>query len=132
MDQIVARALERHHHDIADSFAESLSDFGEILGDGRIAVILDMGILVRSARPSTLAAKPPEPELVPKAQLALVVDDSITVRRVTQRLLERNGMRVITAKDGLDAMEKLQPLLDAYAAQPQLAERFAASTRARR
>jgi chemosensory pili system protein ChpA (sensor histidine kinase/response regulator) len=39
---------------------------------------------------------------------ALVVDDSITVRRVTQRLLERNGMRVMTAKDGIDALEILQ------------------------
>jgi chemosensory pili system protein ChpA (sensor histidine kinase/response regulator) len=37
-----------------------------------------------------------------------VVDDSITVRRVTQRLLERNGMRVLTARDGVDAMEMLQ------------------------
>jgi chemosensory pili system protein ChpA (sensor histidine kinase/response regulator) len=39
---------------------------------------------------------------------ALVVDDSITVRRVTQRLLERNGMRVMTARDGVDAMALLQ------------------------
>ncbi len=39
---------------------------------------------------------------------ALVVDDSITVRRVTQRLLERNGMRVVTAKDGLEAVSVLQ------------------------
>jgi chemosensory pili system protein ChpA (sensor histidine kinase/response regulator) len=39
---------------------------------------------------------------------ALVVDDSITVRRVTQRLLERNGMRVLTAKDGVEAMALLQ------------------------
>jgi chemosensory pili system protein ChpA (sensor histidine kinase/response regulator) len=38
----------------------------------------------------------------------MVVDDSITVRRVTQRLLERNGMRVLTAKDGVDAMALLQ------------------------
>src|SRR5690606_9224487 len=37
-----------------------------------------------------------------------VVDDSITVRRVTQRLLERYGMRVITAKDGVDALALLQ------------------------
>jgi chemosensory pili system protein ChpA (sensor histidine kinase/response regulator) len=37
-----------------------------------------------------------------------VVDDSITVRRVTQRLLERNGMRVLTAKDGVDAVSLLQ------------------------
>ena len=42
------------------------------------------------------------------SKVALVVDDSITVRRVTQRLLERNGMRVITAKDGLDALQVLQ------------------------
>jgi len=39
---------------------------------------------------------------------ALVVDDSITVRRVTQRLLERNGMRVMTAKDGVDALAILE------------------------
>ena len=36
------------------------------------------------------------------------MDDSITVRRVTQRLLERNGMRVLTAKDGVEAMALLQ------------------------
>jgi chemosensory pili system protein ChpA (sensor histidine kinase/response regulator) len=38
----------------------------------------------------------------------MVVDDSITVRRVTSRLLERNGMQVITAKDGVDAVAQLQ------------------------
>jgi chemosensory pili system protein ChpA (sensor histidine kinase/response regulator) len=37
----------------------------------------------------------------------LVVDDSITVRRVTQRLLTREGMRVVLANNGLDALEKL-------------------------
>ena len=41
------------------------------------------------------------------APLVLVVDDSLTVRRVTQRLLEREGYRVQLAKDGMDAMEKL-------------------------
>jgi chemosensory pili system protein ChpA (sensor histidine kinase/response regulator) len=39
--------------------------------------------------------------------LVLVVDDSLTVRRVTQRLLTREGYRVALAKDGLDAIEKL-------------------------
>jgi chemosensory pili system protein ChpA (sensor histidine kinase/response regulator) len=43
----------------------------------------------------------------PRAPLVLVVDDSLTVRRVTQRLLVREGYRVVTAKDGLDALEKL-------------------------
>ncbi len=41
------------------------------------------------------------------APLVLVVDDSLTVRRVTQRLLVREGYRVTLAKDGLDAIEKL-------------------------
>ena len=34
----------------------------------------------------------------------MVVDDSITVRRVTERFLQRNGIRVVTAKDGLDSI----------------------------
>jgi len=38
----------------------------------------------------------------------LVVDDSVTVRKVTTRLLERNGMEVRTAKDGVDALEVMQ------------------------
>ncbi len=46
-------------------------------------------------------------ETVTQAPLVLVVDDSLTVRRVTQRFLERVGLRVMLAKDGLDAMEKL-------------------------
>ena len=40
--------------------------------------------------------------------LVLVVDDSITVRRVTQRLLKREGYRVALANDGLQALERLQ------------------------
>jgi len=40
--------------------------------------------------------------------LILVVDDSITVRRVTQRLLQREGYRVSLAADGLQALERLQ------------------------
>jgi chemosensory pili system protein ChpA (sensor histidine kinase/response regulator) len=38
----------------------------------------------------------------------MIVDDSITVRRVMERFLERNGMRVVTAKDGIDAISVLQ------------------------
>ncbi|MDP7041328.1 MAG: response regulator [Gammaproteobacteria bacterium] len=78
-----------------------------ILGDGRIVVILDAGALVRSAVVEVAPEKPAKVEEDLPA-LALVVDDSITMRRVTQRLLERNGMRVITAKDGLEALEVLQ------------------------
>ncbi|ABE43092.1 hybrid sensor histidine kinase/response regulator [Polaromonas sp. JS666] len=44
----------------------------------------------------------------PQIPLILVVDDSITVRRVTQRLLQREGYRVAMAADGLQALERLQ------------------------
>ncbi|MFZ8987609.1 MAG: hybrid sensor histidine kinase/response regulator, partial [Steroidobacteraceae bacterium] len=78
-----------------------------ILGDGRICIILDVGALVRSDWRLRGPLRPAAPR-VDTRPLALVVDDSITVRRVTQRLLERNGLRVVTAKDGLDAMAVLQ------------------------
>ncbi len=77
-----------------------------ILGDGRIVIILDMGALVRSEwRARRQLDHGPA---VDRRVFALVVDDSITVRRVTQRLLERHGMRVMTAKDGVDALSILQ------------------------
>jgi chemosensory pili system protein ChpA (sensor histidine kinase/response regulator) len=63
---------------------------------------------VPTAKPEALApviAAAPAP--VAKAPLVMVVDDSLTVRRVTQRLLEREGYRVVLAKDGMDALEKL-------------------------
>lgn len=39
--------------------------------------------------------------------LVMVVDDSLTVRKITTRLLERSGYLVVTAKDGVDALEQL-------------------------
>jgi chemosensory pili system protein ChpA (sensor histidine kinase/response regulator) len=79
-----------------------------ILGDGRIVIILDMGALVRSEWRARPAADLTGREREDRRVFALVVDDSITVRRVTQRLLERNGMRVLTARDGMDALTLLQ------------------------
>ena len=46
-------------------------------------------------------------EAEPLAPLVLVVDDSLTVRRITQRLLQREGYRVVVAKDGLDGLDKM-------------------------
>ncbi|MEO8390037.1 MAG: Hpt domain-containing protein [Polaromonas sp.] len=53
-------------------------------------------------------AKTPAISAAPQIPLILVVDDSITVRRVTQRLLQREGYRVSMAADGLQALERLQ------------------------
>jgi chemosensory pili system protein ChpA (sensor histidine kinase/response regulator) len=80
-----------------------------ILGDGRIVIILDIGALVRAEWRGRVVQTPVVPkEKEDKRTFAMVVDDSITVRRVTQRLLERNGMRVLTARDGMDAVTLLQ------------------------
>ncbi|WP_460732457.1 response regulator [Lysobacter tyrosinilyticus] len=79
-----------------------------IMGDGSVVVILDVAPLVR--RQSLLA-----PEHLPTAPavehrrvpMVMVVDDSVTMRKVTGRVLERNNFEVLTAKDGLDALEKM-------------------------
>ena len=59
----------------------------------------------RTPRASDAAATAPTASQVP---LVLVVDDSITVRRVTQRLLQREGYRVVLAVDGVQALERLR------------------------
>ena len=78
-----------------------------ILGDGRIVLILDINALVRTGAP-VVELKNAAPTPSDDRPLAMVVDDSITVRRVMERFLERNGMRVVTAKDGMDAVSLLQ------------------------
>src|SRR6478736_934656 len=79
-----------------------------LLGDGRTVVILDIGALVRAGWRGKAQAAPVPRERLDRRIVALVVDDSITVRRVTQRLLERNGMRVLTARDGADAVAVME------------------------
>ncbi|MEO1582249.1 MAG: Hpt domain-containing protein [Pseudomonadota bacterium] len=77
-----------------------------ILGDGRVVLILDLPSLVRQQQP-VVEVQAVEPEQAADP-LILVVDDSITVRRVTERFLKRNGYEVLTARDGLDAVSVIQ------------------------
>ena len=88
-----------------------------ILGDGRVVVILDLLATIRElhahlqyqVRPRLSADAAAALELeAERPTLVMVVDDSVTVRKVTSRLLERNGMNVLTAKDGVDAIAQLQ------------------------
>ena len=81
-----------------------------ILGDGNVVVILDLPAMIRSdilSERQRLASLENAKEASRKAeQVATVM--VVTVRKVTSRLLERNGMEVVTAKDGLDAVAQLQ------------------------
>ncbi|MBH3413172.1 Hpt domain-containing protein [Pseudomonas putida] len=86
-----------------------------LLGDGRVVLILDLLGQLRGQQ-RRLARLPggsgvqrtlfgPAPR---RATLVMVVDDSVTVRKVTSRLLARHGMSVMTAKDGVDALALLE------------------------
>ena len=78
-----------------------------ILGDGSIVLILDIHALVRTGAP-VVEIKTAVPTPTDNRPVALIVDDSITVRRVTERFLQRHGLRAITARDGLDAISVMQ------------------------
>jgi chemosensory pili system protein ChpA (sensor histidine kinase/response regulator) len=81
-----------------------------VLGDGRVALIIN---------PFQLAERAPqlpvevEEEEIAQAPLVLVVDDSLTVRKITSRFLQREGFRVTTARDGIEALEALEDELPA-------------------
>lgn len=83
-----------------------------IQGDGNILLILDpVALLRRPDRALLETTVIDHPAIaVDNRKIVMVVDDSITVRRVTQRLLERYDMRVETAKDGVDALTQLQDI----------------------
>ncbi len=87
-----------------------------VTGDGSVVVILDLHALIREQLAlglshailldPTLVSTQTEDDQVEKT--IMVVDDSVTVRKVTGRFLEREGFRVITAKDGVEALQLLQ------------------------
>ncbi len=86
-----------------------------IMGDGSVLIILDLAPLVRHGTARRLqrleeglsAVATPVVEEPRVRPLVMVVDDSITMRKVTGRVLERHEYEVATAKDGVDALEKL-------------------------
>ena len=83
-----------------------------IMGDGQVILILDLGVLIRliaTTEGEDVIDVPVKPvDKVQSKPIVMVVDDSITVRKVTTRLLERNNYEVVTAKDGVDALSQLQ------------------------
>jgi chemosensory pili system protein ChpA (sensor histidine kinase/response regulator) len=86
-----------------------------IQGDGRVVLILDLLAQIRAhqarqihgALHSADRVYGPVEQAQPRPLLVMVVDDSVTVRKVTSRLLERHGMQVLTARDGVEALALL-------------------------
>lgn len=79
-----------------------------ITGDGRVVVILDVAPLVRRylANP-TAPVQDNAPRQDRQVPLVMVVDDSLTMRKVTGRILERHNFEVSVARDGVEALEQL-------------------------
>jgi chemosensory pili system protein ChpA (sensor histidine kinase/response regulator) len=87
-----------------------------VLGDGQVVPILDLNALITDRvapwspmRDSAIPALP-EPLTEASGPTVLVVDDSVTMRKATGRLLERQGYKVLSARDGVEAMQLLQEL----------------------
>ena len=80
-----------------------------ILGDGRIVIIIDPAALIRKfkANQHYLDLDTKQPAQTDAVRKVLIVDDSVTMRKVTSRLLSRQGFFVDTARDGVEAMHKL-------------------------
>lgn len=84
-----------------------------IQADGRVVLILDMVALVedqlrRALQGAVVHEAGDQPVKAAHQLTVMVIDDSITMRRVAERLLTRNGYRVTTAKDGMDGIAQLQ------------------------
>lgn len=88
-----------------------------ILGDGSVVIILDLSALIRSDlviehhnTTAAIGSMPTEQSSSRRKRgpaKIMVCDDSVTVRKVTSRLLERNGMEVMLAKHGVDAINQM-------------------------
>jgi chemosensory pili system protein ChpA (sensor histidine kinase/response regulator) len=78
-----------------------------VMGDGGVVLIIDPNGLVEAGsvgagqRPRAVAAAPGGFDV-------LIVDDSMSVRRVLANTVRKAGHRAVTARDGLEALELLE------------------------
>ncbi len=83
-----------------------------MLGNDKVVPILDLpeiiSLLDGNAPNEKQPATPVMTRIANGSRTIMVVDDSVSVRRVTANLLQRAGWRVLAAKDGVDALEQLQ------------------------
>ncbi|WP_130802377.1 hybrid sensor histidine kinase/response regulator [Acinetobacter ihumii] len=113
VDQLVGSRAQIVVKPIGQQFASIGAVAGAtILGDGHVCLILDGQNIARQSqatqRNKHMQDAKDKTRQTDERRLVMIVDDSVTVRKVTSRLLERQGFDVVTAKDGVDAIEQLE------------------------
>lgn len=84
-------------------------DGTSILGDGTVTTVIDLPDLLRAyENEGAPQVDAPNAVLVQALPLCLVVDDSVSVRRTMEQLMQDAGYQVLTARDGLDALAVLE------------------------
>jgi len=101
-----------NHEIVVKPVGPQIASIPGILGatltaEGAVVVVLDIAPLVRN-RPSADIAVNDEVAAAPQVPRVLVVDDSLTMRKVTSRILERHGLEVETARDGMEALDSMR------------------------
>lgn len=81
-----------------------------VLGNGEVVLIVNPVQLAHREVLPTISTRvaPIVVDEPPMAPVIMIVDDSLTVRKITSRLLSKEGYQVVTAKDGVDALEQVQ------------------------
>ena len=113
VDQLVGSRAQIVVKPIGQQFANvGVVAGATILGDGQVCLILDGQNVARqiqaTQRIKQLNDQRDGSRNSNARRLVMIVDDSVTVRKVTSRLLERQGYDIVTAKDGVDAIEQLE------------------------
>ena len=113
VDQLIGSRAQIVVKPVGQQFASIGAIAGAtILGDGHVCLILDGQNIARQILSTKRVTHATDQRDFSRHQdtrrLVMIVDDSVTVRKVTSRLLERQGFDIVTAKDGVDAMEQLE------------------------
>lgn len=96
---IIVKSLPSHFSNLKNVSSAALA------ADNTVILILHVPDLILSTKDFTMRERPEVRERV--RQSILVVDDSLNTREVEKTILQAYGYQVDTAKDGLDALEKL-------------------------
>lgn len=114
-------SLQGNHEAVVKNIGPQLAHLhgiagATVRGNGSVVLIINPVQIAQRIKTLNVRHGPAEQAAVQGLRtqpLVMVVDDSLTVRKITTRLLQRTGYQVVTARDGVDALEKMSEILPA-------------------